>query len=177
MNQADEIGSALAADMNRRWQAKIKTEHQLSCYLELEYETHYSRFLMPTIRGSETGSKKRYAGLKVSNAGEELIFKGLETVRSDWTPLAKQFQMALFEKVFSDQSPVQLVKDTVRDTLAGLRNDDMGYRKRLRRNLNQYVKNIPPQVRAARQADEQNEKKGKKFSLSKSGLGQLRYDH
>ena len=167
--QADEVGIALAADMNRRWQAKIKTEYQLPCYLELEYETHYSRFLMPTIRGSETGSKKRYAGLKVSDAGQELIFKGLETVRSDWTPLAKQFQTALFEKVFSDQSPVQLVKDTVRETLAGLRDDDMVYRKRLRRNLNQYVKNIPPQVRAARQADEQNEKNGKSLRYQNRG--------
>lgn len=167
--QADEIGQALAADINERWQKKIKTELQLSCYLELEYETHYSRFLMPTIRGSETGSKKRYAGLKVSNKGQEMVFKGLETVRSDWTPLAKQFQMALFEKVFSDQSPVALVQATVRDTLAGLRDADLVYRKRLRRHLDQYVKNIPPQVRAARNADEHNKKSGKALRYQNKG--------
>ena len=167
--QADEIGAVLTEDINQRWRQKIETELQLECFLELEYETHYSRFLMPTIRGSETGSKKRYAGLKVSSEGQELIFKGLETVRSDWTPLAKQFQVALFEKVFSDQSPEQLVKDTVRETLAGLRDNDLVYRKRLRRNLNQYVKNIPPQVRAARKADEQNQKNGKKLRYQNRG--------
>ncbi len=159
--QADQIGTQLAQEINQCWQQKIADELNLSCFLELEYETHYSRFLMPTIRGSDTGSKKRYAGLKVKGSEQQLVFKGLETVRSDWTQLAKQFQMALFEKVFSDQSPVRLVQETVRETLEGLRNDDLIYRKRLRRNLNQYVKNIPPQVRAARNADEQNLKNNK----------------
>ena len=167
--QADEIGLRLAGGINERWQRKIQTELQLDCFLELEYETHYSRFLMPTIRGAETGSKKRYAGLKVSDSGQELVFKGLETVRSDWTPLAKQFQTTLFEQVFADQTPIQLVKDTVRETLAGLRDDDLVYRKRLRRNLDQYVKNIPPQVRAARKADELNEKNGKTLRYQSRG--------
>ena len=43
---------------------------------------------MPTIRGMETGSKKRYAGL----SHNKMVFKGLETVRTDWTPLAQAFQ-------------------------------------------------------------------------------------
>lgn len=58
--------------------------------LELEFETHYSRFLMPTIRGAEQGSKKRYAGLVIrADGSEEVVYKGLETVRTDWTPLAQ----------------------------------------------------------------------------------------
>lgn len=38
---------------------------------ELEVDVHYQRFLMPTIRGSEEGSKKRYAGLIVNPDGSE----------------------------------------------------------------------------------------------------------
>ena len=68
-SEADHIGEALVSDINQRWKEKLSQEYNLECQLELEYETHYRRFLMPTIRGSETGSKKRYAGLKVNETG------------------------------------------------------------------------------------------------------------
>ena len=35
--------------------------------------------MMPTVRGEQTGSKKRYAGLVRSNGEERLVFKGLES--------------------------------------------------------------------------------------------------
>jgi DNA polymerase-2 len=38
--------------------------------------------------------------------------------------------------------------------------EQLVYRKRLRRKLEQYVKNIPPQVRAARLADELRQQQG-----------------
>ncbi|WP_330217117.1 DNA polymerase domain-containing protein [Endozoicomonas montiporae] len=135
----------------------------------MEFETLYLRFLMPTIRGSETGSKKRYAGLKYTGDDVQLVFKGLETVRSDWTPLAKAFQTALFLHVFADQPLVNLVRDFVRQTLDGERDEELVYRKRLRRKLDQYVKIIPPQVRAARQADEQNRRQGKPLKYHNRG--------
>ena len=50
---------------------------------------------MPTIRGADTGSKKRYAGLIQEGDKQRMVFKGLETVRTDWTPLAQQFQQEL----------------------------------------------------------------------------------
>ena len=68
--------------------------------LELEYETHFCRFLMPTIRGADTGSKKRYAGLIQEGDKQRMVFKGLETVRTDWTPLAQQFQQELYLRIF-----------------------------------------------------------------------------
>ncbi len=36
---------------------------------------------MPTIRGAEQGSKKRYAGLIREGDSERMVFKGLESVR------------------------------------------------------------------------------------------------
>ena len=39
--------------------------------LELEFETHYQRFFMPTMRGSETGSKKRYCGMVATIAAPD----------------------------------------------------------------------------------------------------------
>lgn len=169
-DQADAIGKGLAATINGRWQQTLQDEFSLECHLELEYETHYQRFLMPTIRGSEAGSKKRYAGLKSDG---ELVFKGLETVRTDWTVLAKQFQTELYRLVFEEQDPSAFIRTTVEDTLAGKRDGDLVYKKRLRRKLDQYVKNVPPHVRAARLADEHNKKAGK--TLKYQGKGSISY--
>lgn len=55
---------------------------------------------MPTIRGADTGSKKRYAGLIQDGDQQRMVFKGLETVRTDWTPLAQRFQQELYLRVF-----------------------------------------------------------------------------
>jgi len=56
---------------------------------------------MPTIRGHDTGSKKRYAGLFINETGTaELYFAGMETTRRDWTALAKDFQVDLFTVFF-----------------------------------------------------------------------------
>ncbi|MFA0372959.1 DNA polymerase II, partial [Vibrio sp. 10N.222.54.F6] len=72
--QADEIGHELAAYINDWWTNHLKETYNLTSILELEYETHYRKFLMPTIRGSETGSKKRYAGLINQGDQEKIIF-------------------------------------------------------------------------------------------------------
>ncbi len=60
-------------------------------------------FLMPTIRGADTGSKKRYAGMIQEGDAQRMVFKGLETVRTDWTPLAQQFQQELYLRIFRNQ--------------------------------------------------------------------------
>ena len=75
--QAAQIGRALVQRVNARWQQHLQQQFGLENALELEFETHYSRFLMPTIRGAEQGSKKRYAGL-IARAGgeEEMVYKG-----------------------------------------------------------------------------------------------------
>ena len=163
--QADEIGRTLVAHVNQWLAQHIHQQFGLESALELQYETHYRRFLMPTIRGSEQGSKKRYAGLK----GEQMIFKGLETVRSDWTPLAQQFQQALYERIFRDQPYQEYVKDYIERTLHGQFDDLLVYRKRLRRPLEDYQRNVPPHVRAARAADEYNRQQGRPLQYQRGG--------
>lgn len=167
--EADQIGHQLAIEINHRWKNMLQESPGLTCYLEMEYETHYRRFLMPTIRGAETGSKKRYAGLRVSNDGEELVCKGLETVRSDWTPLAREFQAELLKLVFAGSDPSAYVLETVNAVQQGEKDDQLVYKKRLRRRLSDYVKNVPPQVRAARMADEQNRAEGKPLQYQNKG--------
>ena len=166
---ADEIGQSLVAYINDWWTQHLKDKYNLTSILELEYETHYRKFLMPTIRGSETGSKKRYAGLIGEEGGEKIVFKGLESARTDWTPLAQRFQQTLYEMVFHDQDPTDYVRNFVDETAAGKHDDLLVYQKRLRRKLHEYQKNIPPQVRAARMADEINDKLGRPLQYQNKG--------
>lgn len=102
--QAAQIGQSLVQQVNQWWQQHLQQQFGLENALELEFETHYSRFLMPSIRGAEQGSKKRYAGLVIrADGSEEAVYEGLETVRTDWTPLAQQFQQQLYQRIFKRQ--------------------------------------------------------------------------
>ena len=81
-----DLGTALACDLNLHWTRRLEETLALKSHLEVEFETHYQRFLMPTIRGSQRGSKKRYAGTVRQGTEIGLVIKGLEAVRTDWTP-------------------------------------------------------------------------------------------
>jgi DNA polymerase-2 len=125
---------------------------------------------MPTIRGAEEGSKKRYAGLVTRPDGSDgMVFKGLETVRTDWSPLAQRFQQELYQRIFHRQPHRDYVREYVRRTLAGELDDLLIYRKRLRRRLDDYQRNVPPHVRAARLADEFNERQGRPRQYQNGG--------
>jgi DNA polymerase-2 len=168
--EAGRIGRALVEHINAWWRQDLQQRFGLDSALELQFERHYRRFFMPTIRGAEEGSKKRYAGLTVSADGsEEIVYKGLETVRTDWTPLAQQFQQELYRRIFTQQPYQDYVRDYVRDTLAGKLDDQLVYRKRLRRPLGDYERNVPPHVRAARVADEFNRRQGRPLQYQNGG--------
>ena len=49
--EVEKIGNGLAANLNRWWQEKLESEHGITSYLDMEFETHYRKFLMPTLRG------------------------------------------------------------------------------------------------------------------------------
>lgn len=167
---AAQIGRTLVQQVNQWWREHLQHEYGLQSALELQFETHFRRFLMPTIRGAEEGSKKRYAGLVTrADGSEEMIYKGLETVRTDWSPLARQFQQELYLRIFHRQPYQDYVRDYVRRTLAGELDELLIYRKRLRRQLGDYLRNVPPHVRAARIADEYNDRQGRPRQYQNGG--------
>jgi DNA polymerase-2 len=168
--QATAIGQRLVAQVNQWWREHLQGEYGLVSALELQFETHYQRFLMPTIRGAEEGSKKRYAGLIAEADGRtRMVYKGLETVRSDWSPLAREFQQALYQRIFLRQEYRQFVRDYVQRTQDGKFDDLLIYRKRVRRPLDEYQVNVPPPVRAARIADQYNALHGRPLQYQRGG--------
>ncbi|RMT98471.1 hypothetical protein ALP39_03310 [Pseudomonas marginalis pv. marginalis] len=167
---ASRIGQALVQHVNAWWREHLHTAFGLQSALELQYETHFTRFLMPTIRGAEEGSKKRYAGLVTRADGrEDMVYKGLETVRSDWSPLARQFQQELYQRIFHRLPHQDYIRDYVRRTLSGEFDELLIYRKRLRRRLDDYERNVPPHVRAARLADDYNDRLGRPRQYQRGG--------
>jgi len=167
---AAQIGRALVQHVNDWWAAHLRQTYGLDNALELEYETHYQRFLMPNVRGAEVGSKKRYAGLVMHADGtRQMVYKGLESVRTDWTPLAQLFQQELYRRIFQREPYQDYVRDYVARTVNGALDDQLVYRKRLRRPLEAYERNVPPHVRAARMADEFNREQGRPLQYQNGG--------
>jgi len=153
--KAGEEGRKLAEFLNTWWQQQAKERFDLPCHLEIEYETHFRRFLMPTMRHSDKGTKKRYAGLQsMSDGADRMIFKGLENVRTDWTPLARELQEQLYERVFRQQEWRSLLMSVVADLKEGKLDKKLIYRKRIRQPLAEYKKNRPPHAQAAAKVDQ-----------------------
>lgn len=148
--EAEKLGKKLESEVNQYLSNYIEREYKVKSYLELEYEKIYFRFLMPRLRSSEAGAKKRYAGL---NKKGKIEFTGLEFVRGDWTELAKKFQYELLYRIFHKKEINNFIKDFVNNTKSGKYNSLLVYKKSIRKNLEDYTKITPPHVKAARKLE------------------------
>ncbi len=148
-----EDGDKLVRDLNRYWKKRLSEEFGVESFLEIEFEKYYKKFIITPARGSESGAKKRYAGLLKAGDEEKIEFVGLEFVRSDWTRLAKEFQVELYERIFYEKEIKDWVREVVKKVKSGEFDDKLIYRKRLRKDVEDYTKNIPQHVRAAKLID------------------------
>ncbi len=154
INDPIKKGKSIQDELNRRWRQYINQKFSLASHLEIEFESCFKTFFMPTMRDQELGSKKRYAGLVVDETGEaRLVSKGMESVRSDWTRFAKRVQVELFERVFYGHSWRDWLKAQVAGLYSGDFDQELVYQKRLRKPVEDYLKIIPPHVQAAKQCD------------------------
>jgi DNA polymerase-2 len=80
---------------------------------------------------------------------EELQITGLESVRSDWTPLARRAQQELLWRVFHNEASEGWIRSLVNDLYGGRCDDELIYSRRLRKAPEAYIKQIPPHVKAA----------------------------
>lgn len=141
---ADELRRGITAEVA----AHVRERWGRESFLELQFETLYRRFFMPELRGGKGGSKKRYAGL----VDGEIEFVGLESVRRDWTEVSKRLQHGLLDRVFRDEPVAEFVREFVRELRSGAFDEQLVYKKAVRKALESYTKTTPPHVRAARLA-------------------------
>ena len=146
------LGSELAELINQKWQQKLQDKFELDSFLELEFETHFNQFHMPTLRNSEFGSKKRYVGAKQNTKGElELVFKGMENVRNDWSQLAKRIQFELYQRLFNGDKLDSFLAEQIEKLKSGKFDHELIFKRRLSRDVEDYSAQSSPHVRVAKQ--------------------------
>ena len=182
-NDPGKAGLKLAEKVNLFFSSLLQESYKVKSELEIEFEKHYRKFFLPPVRYTEGGARKRYAGLLESG---EIEFKGLETVRSDWTELAKDFQKELFSRFFKGEKLAEWIKEFVNNLKAGMYDSKLLYRKRLSRPASEYSKNRPPHVKAALLLDPEGKRKIREISyiMTADGpvpaelfSGQIDYSH
>lgn len=146
IKKAEVLADKLQKEINYYYKEFIKKEYDVESYLEIKVDKVYSRFLMPRLRGAESGAKKRYAGLLYG----KVDMVGLEFVRRDWTELAKRFQLELFERIFSDEKVTGFIQDFIVKLRKGVYDELLIYKKAIRKEITEYTKTTPPHVKAAR---------------------------
>jgi DNA polymerase-2 len=102
------------------------------------------------VRHGTAGARKRYAGLVDAPEGGRVVFTGMEAVRGDWTDLAKDVQRELYSRLFSGRPVLEYLREVVADLRAGTLDDQLVYRKALRKAPQAYTATTPPHVAAAR---------------------------
>ncbi|HIH39930.1 TPA: DNA polymerase II [Candidatus Woesearchaeota archaeon] len=150
--ESEKTGNHLAGTINSFLNDYIKENYERESFMELQFDKVFRRFMMPKTRGTETGSKKRYAGLRVKDGKEEIDVTGMEFVRGDWCEAAKEFQYKLLELIFhgKEDEIKKYIKDYVNKIKEGKMDDKLIIRKSIRKELEQYTKTTPPHVKAAR---------------------------
>jgi DNA polymerase-2 len=150
VERALQLGDRLRAEIGAAVAQRVRSEFGCESFLELEFEKLYRRFFLPEVRGGKVGSKKRYAGLVVEDGREEIEFVGLEAVRRDWSEVSKRFQRALMQRVFHDEPVEGFIRGFIADLRAGKFDDQLTYKKAIRKDIHAYTKTTPPHVKAAR---------------------------
>ncbi|MFT4308698.1 MAG: DNA polymerase II [Candidatus Woesearchaeota archaeon] len=152
-HEAERIGTELEQALNSHFETYISDTWGVTSQLTLQFERRFARFWMPRVRGSDAGSKKRYAGLVKSEKGESIKITGLEYVRRDWTQAARDFQYELLDLLFHDGDPQSFVREYITALKSGSMDEKLVYRKAIRKGLDEYTKTTPPHVRAARKLE------------------------
>lgn len=150
VQDVQRFGHELAQQITEKWREKLNCQMSLTSHLVLEYETHFEQFVMPTLRGSSLGSKKRYVGAYTKADSQlEIVFKGMEQVRTDWSPLARRVQYELYERLFTQQPVEQYLQDIIESLWQGKLDQELVFQKRLKRNVEHYKSQSIPHVKAA----------------------------
>lgn len=148
--EAEEIGQGLARSIDEALNRLLASRHGVESRLHLRFDRLFLRLLLPGLRGSGEGSKKRYAGLVRAREGERLVFVGLESVRRDWTDVSKMFQRELVGRAFRGEPLDAFVLEFVARLRQGEFDEHLVYRKGLRKPEEEYLGTPPAHVRAAR---------------------------
>lgn len=129
----------------------------LTGYMELDYQGYYPRGIFVAVKGEEKGAKKKYALL---NTDGTVKVTGFESVRRNWSPIAKEVQEQVLSLVLNT-SDASAAIDYVRQIIDDLRKMNVEVRKtiittQLQKPIAQY-ESVGPHVAIAQQLQNRGE--------------------
>jgi DNA polymerase Pol2 len=129
----------------------------LPSLMELELDGFYPRGIFVMKKGEEGGAKKKYA--LVDNKGDVKVV-GFETVRGDWSVIAKEVQKEVLKIILVKDdidAAVKYVKDVVKDVKDNkIPVKKMIIKKQLLKEVDEYA-SIGPHVNVAKKMIEKGE--------------------
>jgi len=148
----------MAVALNRELGEYIREIFDCESFIGIRFEKLYRRFFIPRLRSDEDngehGRAKGYAGLLESKSGEMTVeIKGMEAARSDYTPLAQRFQRELLGILFNEEDVIgaeAYVCGQTEKLYQGKLDDELIFRKKLRREPESYTASTPPHIKVAR---------------------------
>jgi DNA polymerase, archaea type len=143
--------------LNQAMEFMNEINSNLPGHMELEYEGFYPRGIFVAIKGSSVGAKKKYA--LIDEKGEMKI-TGFETVRRNWSLLAKELQEKILQLVLEDK--VDYAMDYVRSVIKDLKEGKIAMEKliiktQITKELGSYS-SIGPHVAVAMRMEDKGEK-------------------
>ena len=150
---ARRLGQEMAGRLTRELAAHVRATWRVESRLELQFERLYLRLFLPAVRHGTAGARKRYVGLVSASgegSGDQVVFTGMESVRGDWTEMAKEVQRGLYTRLFAGEPVEDYLRSIVVQVRSGRHDDRLVYRKGLRKAPEAYTTTTPPHVAAAR---------------------------
>jgi DNA polymerase, archaea type len=126
-------------------------------HMELEFEGFYPHGLFVGLKSSDKGAKKKYA--LITEEGK-LKITGFETVRRNWSPIAKEVQEHVLRLVLEGKTleALEYSRNIVKELKLGLiEKDKLIIRTQITKELSAYS-SIGPHVAVARRMEERGEK-------------------
>ena len=145
--------------------------------MELELEDFYKSGIFVSKKGEMIGAKKKYA---LINENGKMKIVGFETIRRDWSLIARQTQKRVLEIVLSESNKEKAL-NYVKDVISKLRNKEVKIKDliiftQLRMKLEDYVQ-IGPHVSVAKKMQQKGMRVGSGDTIwfvIKAGKGMIR---
>ena len=134
-----------------------ETNRGLPSLMELEFQDYYPSGLFVMKKGEEKGAKKKYA---LIDEDGNIKVTGFETIRGDWSVLAKEVQEKIFEIILREkdvEKAVRYVKDMIKKVeKKEIPLEKMVIQKQMKKEISDY-ESIGPHVEVAKRLRERGE--------------------
>jgi len=134
-----------------------EVNRELPSLMELEFDGYYPRGLFVMKKGEEHGAKKKYA--LIDEEGDIKV-TGFETIRGDWSEIAKDVQSKVFEIILRENDVEKALK-YVREIVKKIREkkidvEMMVIKKQLKKEIESYEA-VGPHVSVAKKLRDRGE--------------------